>query len=243
MRTQNDISENLNHWDYIDRYSTWMFHVYQDYVGKKVFDVGAGMGRMVSYYVDDAEKVVATDIFQHQVDFMNQRFSTHKGFSAKLIDVLESDLSEYKEEFDTVICINVLEHLSDDYQAVKNMASLLEWGGYCILMVPAWQRLYCDLDINVGHYRRYDPGRLEDIAKKNHLKIIKHHYYNMPGIIPYWIKGRKKADKDESFSSSLNESNSKIYNLASSILEPIERRFPPKVGLTEVMIVRKVHED
>lgn len=109
-------------------------------------------------------------------------------------------------------------------------------------MVPALQKLYCDLDKNVSHYRRYNPGRLLDIAKKNDLKIIKHHYFNALGIIPYWIKGRKIVKKNESFSSSLNYSNSKIYNLASCFLEPIEKLLPPKLGLTEVMILQKSNE-
>ncbi len=239
MSNQNDISGNLNHWDYIDRYSTWMYHVYQEYVGKKIFDVGAGMGRMVTYYINDAEKVLATDIFQKQVDFMNDKFSKYPYFEAKVIDVLEDELADYENSFDTVICINVLEHLSDDYLAVKKMKSLLEIGGRLILIVPAWQKLYCVLDKNVSHYRRYDPGRLDDIAEKNDLKILKHHYFNKLGIIPYWLKGRKKTKDGESFSSSLNESNSKIYNFASRVLEPIERRFPPQKGLSEVIILEK----
>ncbi len=106
-------------------------------------------------------------------------------------------------------------------------------------MVPAWQKLYCSLDKNVGHYRRCDSGRLENIADINNLDIVKHHYFNMLGIIPYWLKGKKKADKDESFSTSLNGANLKIYNIASLILESMERRFPPKVGLAEVMILQK----
>lgn len=240
MSNQRDISENLNHWDYIDRYSAWMFHAYQQYIGKKVFDVGAGMGRMVSYYIDEADKVVATDIFQEQIDFMKMRFSDYPGFHAELVDVLEDDLSQYENEFDTVVCINVLEHLEDDYLAVSKMKTLLKWGGYLILFVPAWQRLYCDLDRNVSHFRRYDPGRLEDIAGKNNMNIVKHHYFNMFGILPYWVKGHRKLNKDESFSTSLNETNAKFYNIASAILEPIEKRFPPKVGLTEVMILQKV---
>lgn len=236
---QNDISENLNHWDYISRYSTWMYHVYQNYVGKRIFDVGAGMGRMVSYYVDKAEKVVATDIFQHQVDYMNQRFADKACFKAERINILDDNIEKYKGQFDTVICINVLEHLSDDYKAVSRMLSLLEAGGCLILMVPAWQKLFCKLDENVGHYRRYDPGRLESIAKENSLTILKHHYFNFMGIFPYWLKGKRKIEKDESFSSSLNENNSKIFNFASVVLEPIERIFPPKWGLTEVMIMKK----
>lgn len=243
MNQQIDISENLNHWDYIDRYSAWMYHIYQKYVGKRVFDVGAGVGRMVSYYIGSTERVVATDIFLNQVEYMKQRFKSNKGFDAVLVDILESDLSAYERQFDTVICINVLEHLSDDYKAVENMASLLERGGNLIIMVPAWQKLYSDLDRNVSHYRRYDRGRLEDIASRAGLKIVKHHYFNMMGIIPYWIKGRTKHRKKESFSSSLNKRNSRFYNFASVILEPIERRFPPKVGLTEVMILQKAYED
>lgn len=46
---QNNLSENLDNWNYISRYSTWMYHTYEKYVGKRVFDVGAGMGRMVCY--------------------------------------------------------------------------------------------------------------------------------------------------------------------------------------------------
>ena len=68
---QNELSENLSHWNYINRYSDWMYRTYAKYVGKNIFDVGAGMGSMVSYYLPDAEKVVATDIFQGQVDYMN----------------------------------------------------------------------------------------------------------------------------------------------------------------------------
>ena len=51
MGKQNELSENLNNWDYISRYSLWMYHTYEKYVGKKVLDVGAGIGRMVAFYI------------------------------------------------------------------------------------------------------------------------------------------------------------------------------------------------
>lgn len=238
---QNNISENLRHWDYIDRYSAWMFSVYKDYVGKKVFDVGAGRGRMTRFYIDKVDQVVATDIFQNQVNYMNERFSDYPGFHAELFNILEDNIIKYENKFDTVICINVLEHLSDDFTAVGKMMSLLERGGHLILMVPALQKLYCKMDENVGHFRRYDRGRMNDIANANKAVIVKHHYFNVLGIIPYWLKGRRKIDKDESFSTSLNEKNSRIYNYASIIMEPIEKVFPPSIGLTEVMILKK-HE-
>ncbi len=71
---------------------------------------------------------MATDIFQDQVDFMKHRFSQYPYFKAELLDILESNLTLYEGKFDTVICINVLEHLFDDYRAVNNMKPLLMRG-------------------------------------------------------------------------------------------------------------------
>ena len=185
---QNRLEDNLNHWDYIDAYSTWMYDTYSEYVGKRIFDVGAGTGRMVSYYIDKATQVVATDIFDSQIEIMNAKFGQYSFFSARNVDVLKDDLSEFCGKFDTVICINVLEHLEDDYLAVEKMKSLLIPGGKLIIMVPAWKKLYCDMDANVNHFRRYDPGMLLDIAKRNQMEIKQNIYFNMMGIIPYWLK-------------------------------------------------------
>lgn len=236
---QNILEENLNHWDYIGRYSTWMFHTYEKYIGKAVFDVGAGVGRMVGYYVGKCEYAVATDIFQSQVDFMNEHFQEIEYFSAVKMDILKDEITQYEGRFDTVLCINVLEHLEDDNLAVARMKRLLKPEGNMIIMVPAWQKLYCALDRNVNHYRRYDPGMLRKLAVENSLKVIKNIYFNGLGIFPYWIKGKQKAKTTESFSSSLNENNSKIYNMASAILEPIERLAPPKRGLSELIVLER----
>lgn len=106
-------------------------------------------------------------------------------------------------------------------------------------MVPALQSLYCALDENVGHYRRYDKGDLQKLAKDNQLLIEKNIYFNRLGILPYYLKGKQKAHTNESFSSSLNEKNSKLYNFATVVLEPLEKIFPPKKGLSELIILKK----
>lgn len=236
---QNDLSENLSNWNYISRYSDWMYRKYSSYVGKKIFDVGAGMGRMVSYYLPRAEKVVATDIFQNQVDYMNKHFKNYPAFHAEKIDILEDDLTHYIGDFDTVLCINVLEHLSDDLIAVRKMFDLLDKGGRLIIMVPAFQKLYCQMDKNVSHYRRYDKGVLANIAKQNNYKVIYNGYFNKLGIIPYWLKGKFKKNTTESFSSNLTEGSGRIYNFAARIMEPIEDKFPPRSGLSEIIVIQK----
>lgn len=95
------------------------------------------------------------------------------------------------------------------------------------------------MDRNVGHYRRYDKGVLTSLAEKCGMKIPHSGYFNALGVIPYYLKGRKAAPERESFSTSLNENNSKLYNFASKMLEPIEKTIPPKFGISEVMILEK----
>lgn len=239
MGKQNELSENLNNWDYISRYSLWMYHTYEKYVGKKVLDVGAGMGRMVAFYIDKCEEVVATDIFQSQVDYMNERFKGYSNFSAIVCDIMKDNMGQYKEKFDTIICINVLEHLEDDLLAVQKMKEMLMDRGKIILFVSALQKLYCQMDSNVNHYRRYDKGELKKIADECDLTVEYNKYFNALGIIPYYIRGKKKFKSGESFSTSLNENNSKIYNLASKILEPIERKISIPFGLSEIIVLEK----
>lgn len=128
---QNKLEENLKLWGYIDRYSEWMYHTYKDYIndGDRVFDLGAGIGRMVSYYINRASKVTATDIFESQVEYMNEQFKDHQNFEAVLWDVMEDEVGDYEEQYDTVICINVMEHLKDDNLAIQKMRSVVRRGG------------------------------------------------------------------------------------------------------------------
>ena len=236
---QKNISNNLNNWEYINEYSDWMYRSYKKWVGKRVFDVGAGMGRMIKYYIEQCENVIATDIFSEQVSYMNQKYAQYPQFHAEVLNILTDDLKRFKGQFDTVLCIKVLEHLENDEEAVMKMKSLLSSGGFCIIFVPAMSFLYCALDKNVSHYRRYDKGMVKALAEKNEMKVIQDKYFNFCGMLPYWIRGRKLKNTAKSFSSDFNEKNTRMYNLAAKILEPVEKVIPPFVGLSEVVILQK----
>lgn len=240
---QNNLSKNLNQWDKISRYSQWMFNSYKKYIGKRVLDIGAGIGNMTEFYIDEADLVVTADIFQDQIDIMNQRFADKKNFRTILFDILNEDNIDdlKKDKFDTIILINVLEHLEDDKKALKRLKKIITDNGHIIILVPALQSLYCFMDKNVSHYRRYDRGVLRKLAEICDLKIVENKYFNFFGIFPYYFKGKfsKNKDKGGSFSTDLNENNSRIYNIASSVLEPLEKTIKPYIGLSEIIILQK----
>ena len=232
---QNNITENLNAWNKLDRYSKW---IYQKYIGKEVLDIGGGVGTAISFYIDKAERVVATELFENQVNIMNKRFENYQYFKAIQADIMKDDFSAY-DKFDTIILINVLEHIEDDRKALANMKKLLKDSGTIIICVPAMPGLYCYMDKNVGHYRRYTKGELRVKAKRAELQVIEDKYMNFMGILPYWIKGKLKKDNGGSFSTSIDEGESKLYSIATSILEPIERVIKPPIGISEFIILTK----
>ena len=235
---QNNITENLNAWNKLDRYSKWIYHMYEKYIGKEVLDIGGGVGTAISFYIDKAERVVATELFENQVNIMNKRFENYQYFKAIQADIMKDDFSAY-DKFDTIILINVLEHIEDGRKALANMKKLLKDSGTIIICVPAMPGLYCYMDKNVGHYRRYTKGELRVKAKRAELQVIEDKYMNFMGILPYWIKGKLKKDNGGSFSTSIDEGESKLYSIATSILEPIERVIKPPIGISEFIILTK----
>lgn len=147
-----DLSESLKKRQQINRYSRWMYNNFKDYIGKRVLDIGSGTGNMISFYINSCEKVVATEIFPAELEYISKRFES-TNIECRLFDIAKSDISPLKEYlFDTITCINVLEHIEDDIKAVSNMKDIIQTGGKIIILVPAISRAYGTMDKACGHY-------------------------------------------------------------------------------------------
>jgi hypothetical protein len=90
------------------------------------------------------------------------------------------DLSA-KEVFDTILYIDVLEHIADDKAELKAAAGHLLPGGRIVIVSPAHQWLYSPFDQSVGHYRRYTRRSLTG-AKPDMLRIERICYLDSVGI-------------------------------------------------------------
>ena len=64
------------------------------------------------------------------------------------------------DAFDVVVCLDVLEHIEDDFLALREMFRVCRPGGYLLLTVPAYHFLWSEHDVALGHYRRYSRSRL-----------------------------------------------------------------------------------
>jgi 2-polyprenyl-3-methyl-5-hydroxy-6-metoxy-1,4-benzoquinol methylase len=125
---QPKVEENLKNWDMLGAYSRWIYSTYAEYIGRRVLDVGAGVGNMTQFYIEQTDIVICSDIFDSQLEIIKKRFSEYNLEAIKL-DIEQDDvgfLQRYK--LDTVICINVLEHIENDLLALEKMAEACTLG-------------------------------------------------------------------------------------------------------------------
>ena len=91
------------------------------------------------------------------------------------------------KNLDTIIGINVLEHIKDDVVALKHLSLLLNPGGKIILFVPAFPLLFGDWDEMIGHFRRYTKMKLEQKLKASGFIPIESFYFNSLGFLGWGL--------------------------------------------------------
>jgi SAM-dependent methyltransferase len=93
-------------------------------------------------------------------------------------------------QLDTVVALNVIEHIADDVEALRSMAAMLQPGGRAVVLVPAFQRLYGSLDRELGHVRRYTRTNLSQRMSEAGFRVERTFYFNLVGMIGWWVNAR-----------------------------------------------------
>ena len=102
----------------------------------------------------------------------------------------KGDTYPQNQRFDTVVCLNVVEHLADDSAALRNIYNVLEDGGRAIILVPCGQWLFGTLDTVLGHQRRYSPDQRRTLAVSGGFTVEDVLPFNRVGIAAWWLNGR-----------------------------------------------------
>ncbi|HSB37256.1 MAG TPA: bifunctional glycosyltransferase/class I SAM-dependent methyltransferase [Thermoanaerobaculia bacterium] len=173
-------------------YNRWLHERFERHLGSRVLEVGSGVGNQTRWFIDK-ERVVASDIESHYVRELRANFGGRSNvriasFRFPLSDADRADLAA--ERIDTVVCLNVLEHIEDDREAVRDFARTLPAGGRLVLLVPANPSLYGTLDVNLHHYRRYDREALRQLVEGAGFAVDEIRFLNRPGVVGWWLNSR-----------------------------------------------------
>jgi|SRR5579872_459374 len=180
-------------------YFAWQARLVKPELGRRVVEVGCGVGNFTGTMLD-REAVLAIDVEPECVEQIRRRYSEQANLRTLVCDVASPEFSALARfEPDSCVCLNVLEHIEDDGQAVRDMTSVLMPGGALILLVPAFPALYGSIDRNLGHHRRYTRADIARLANAASLRVRKSHYVNLVGFFGWWTNShifRREAQSE-----------------------------------------------
>ena len=217
----------------LSRYNRWIWQSINKYVGDRVLEVGAGIGNMTRVMYG-RELIVATDVELPYLHILRNRFSRNPTIRVAKLDLnSDADCAALKEHaFDTVVCLNVLEHIEDDRGALRRLYDLLVPGGNLLLFVPADQNLYGTMDKQVGHFRRYSLGDLKELIESEGYVVPEIFHQNFFGRFGWWLNGRILR-RDH-----VPAGQSVLFDLFVPLLRFLEGKNPRK-GLSLVAVATK----
>jgi SAM-dependent methyltransferase len=211
-----------------------MYGRFSKYLGQRIIEMGAGIGNFTELFLD-REVIIAVDNRKECVEYMKKRFSGTGNFIPVGIDISDPDiLSLRRYRPDTIVCINVLEHVKDDVVALFYMSEILKEGGRLILIVPAFRFLYGSIDCLLGHYRRY--GREELISRlcAAGFEIKEVSFMNSIAVIGWFLNSRILKRKEESLAQVLF-----FDRFVVPWLMTVEKLIKPPFGLSLIAIGEK----
>jgi glycosyltransferase involved in cell wall biosynthesis len=222
----------LHNLERAQRFNGWMADALSPWIGSRVLEIGAGIGNITSFLIP-RDRYIASDINDHYLHYLNNYAGGKPYLDVARVDLEDPEtFAELGEAFDTVVCLNVLEHVRDPLTALANLHSTLARGGRAVIYVPAGQWLYSSLDRALEHRCRYDrkmlAGELESVGFE-----VEHMQSFNKASVPGWFWNGKILRKQ-----GFSRLQLKIFDWLVPLLRRIDRILPWK-GLGLIAVARR----
>lgn len=173
-------------------YNAWLYGRARPHLGRRVLDLGAGIGTFTELAADDGREVVALEPHAPYAELLASGVGKRP-----TVDVVSATVEELRERrptpFDSVLCFNVLEHIPDDASTLRAACELLAPGGRLLLLVPAHPVLFGEVDRRIGHVRRYRRKPLEQLLREVGFETEAVRYVNPVGALGWLVTFRLRS--------------------------------------------------
>lgn len=223
----------------MDNYYRWILRNFGDRIGRRVWDAGAGVGHVSALLAERAELVLSTEFTERNLEALRERFRGQENVVVEFCDLTAPEALELaRYRVDTIVTLDVLEHLEDDAAALGRYREILQPGGVLLVKVPAHPFLYGTVDEASLHYRRYAKRELGEKLRAAGFELELLRHMNAAATVPYFLKGRV-LKKQANFSGTLDPGKVGFYNKLMPWLERAERLVQPPFGLSLVAAARR----
>lgn len=220
-------------------YQRWILSRCRPHLGRVVLEHGAGVGTYSTLLLRERiEKLVALEPAANLLPVLGAELATRgaQGARAEIVSgTLEANAAALRAHgVESVVSINVLEHIADDEGTLRTMHDVLPDGGRLILFVPALPWLYGSLDVAFEHFRRYGRRELVDKVTRAGFSVVNARFVNLPGVLPWWLAGRLLRGR------TLAPGAVRFYDrFVLPLVAWLEDRFPPPLGQNLLLIARR----
>jgi len=218
----------------LEPYNRWLADRFEKSLGRRVLEIGAGFGNMTRH-LTPREMIIASDLDAVALEYLRGAFRDDPSIRiASYRFPLQPGQRRELEglALDTVVCLNVLEHIEDDVSTLADLLSILKPGGRLVLIVPAHARLYSSLDVHLRHFRRYEKPELEKKIRDAGFVLEDCRFLNRPGVFGWYVNGRVLRRRV------LPRGQLSLFKLVLPLLRSEETN-PPSWGLSLLAIARK----
>lgn len=212
----------------------WVFSQFAHALGTEILEVGCGNGNFTALLGGSGARVLGIDI---DPAFVGEA----RAATAHLdnVTIEHADITKHHQDkrFDTVVMLDVLEHIEDDIALLANLKERIKPGGSLIVKTPAMPSLYGSLDKAVGHFRRYSRRDLSSRLLRAGFDRIDVHAFNAAGVLGWWINGSLLGRTVPP------AGQLKSFNRLVPVFRRLDRLVPAGIGLSLVGIARRKTDD
>lgn len=234
MAKNDALSASISILNTADNYNRWIFDNIKNFIGQDVLEIGCGTGNITDYILEKNRGITGIEIDHTFACTAKKKYRNNKA-----VKIIHGDFLKLKSlkrnHYDTVITLNVLEHIKNDSLALAKMYASLKKGGTAVMLVPAMRFAYGTLDKELGHFRRYEKDDMEKLYNENGFKPGKMFYMNFIGAFAWAFNSRILGRKVfPQFQPVLFD------RFFVPVLKPLETVFPPFLGQSLIAVGKKV---
>ena len=172
-------------------YHRWILSIFEPYLGTRLVEVGAGTGSFSELLIErPLHSLSLVEPSTAMYEQLRRRMETSKTNLKFYNDIFQNVADQIKgsDTPDSIIYVNVLEHIADDVDELRVINNTLNSGGRVFIFVPALRWLHGSMDRQLDHFRRYTRSELEKKCTEAGFNVITSRYFDVLGIFPWWVK-------------------------------------------------------
>lgn len=223
-------AETLKRMETVPFYNDLIFKQFKSLLRGNILEIGCGIGSFTKEMLRFGS-VTAVDIEEEYI--RKTKLKTKNKASVGFGDIEKGTFFFRKRNFDTIVCLNVLEHIHKDQDALKNIYKLLNPQGRVFLLTPAHPTAYGEIDKGLSHFRRYTKKSLSNKFRKAGFAVETVYYFNAVGIFGWFLNSRVLKRKI------LPSNQLVLFRFLAKPILFIEKFIKPPFGLSVCLIATK----